>query len=84
MRLILIRHGETEINASGNTHRFNDTQKLNQAGISQIKKTADILKGYDLKFLLSSSELRAQESASLLATLLNIETSSADGFEERN
>lgn len=84
MKLILIRHGETEVNVVGNTHIVGDTARLTELGKDQISKTADRLQSMNIGFLASSSEARAIESANILREKLSIDTEEFEEFNERN
>ena len=63
-RLILVRHGETELNANRIYFgRLNPS--LNKVGIEQIKKTKEKLLKYEYDHIYSSPLLRAKESAEI-------------------
>lgn len=83
-KLILIRHGETNINAIGKLHASNDTEMLNSIGITQMKKVADALVQYSPHKIFASKEKRAQESATIIAKELCVPVVAVDGLEERN
>jgi len=82
--LILIRHGETDTNASGKIHTTNDEQTLNEIGKEQIIKTANKLKELNVTKSFSSDEIRAEESATILSKVLGINYSPIKGLQERN
>lgn len=63
-RLILVRHGQTELNANKIYFGRLDPP-LNNLGISQIKNTREILLEYSYDYIYSSPLLRAKESAEI-------------------
>ena len=67
LRLLLIRHGETEWNRAG---RFQGTQDipLNDKGRHQGKLAGEFLKDIPLDFAISSSMLRPKETAEIILT----------------
>jgi len=84
IRLILIRHGETNKNAGNKLHGYADAEKLNAVGRKQIAKTAKELAKYLPVQVYSSSEKRAVESAQIIAKALKIPLKKIEGMEERN
>ena len=82
--IILIRHGETNKNASEKIHLVNDPEPLNELGRKQIQKTAEKLLGRKLHKIYSSLEPRAIESAKIVASLNKIDHQSHKNLGERN
>jgi len=65
--LILIRHGETATNVKGLLLESGDLDTLTQNGVDQVKRASLRLKGMRLGVLYCSNELRAIESARIIA-----------------
>jgi broad specificity phosphatase PhoE len=82
--IILFRHGETNKNSCGNIHGMGDEERLNKAGIEQIKKAAEEMRKLVPHKIYSSKEVRAVQSAELISETLDIPWEIADGVEERN
>ncbi len=83
-RLILIRHGETQKNVSGEMHQSDDSEILNEKGKIQMKATALTLKKFNPVIVYSSTEKRAQESAQILSQELGLTFETVIGMQERN
>src|SRR5687768_9036324 len=83
-RLILIRHGETNKNIRNSLHGRSDSEGLNEIGIKQIEKTVEALKKYQPEIIYHSTEVRAKESAEILAEHLNIPHKKIEGLQERD
>lgn len=83
MRVILVRHGETEDN-KGDAITGQMDISLNQTGIDQAKKTAERLENYDLNGAYSSDLERAYETARIIADKHDIETRQHEEFRERD
>lgn len=83
-KLILVRHGETEVNARGQTHKTNDSATLTELGITQMKVTAKRLKEFGVSKIICSDEKRAIESATIIAEKIGIELSTDKDLRERN
>jgi len=45
-RLYLVRHGETEANASKKLHKNEDFNELNETGLKQIQEAGEKIKSY--------------------------------------
>ena len=81
MRLILVRHGETEINRLGRIQGVGPTP-LNDTGLKQAADAAQALER-DAPFTLYSSPLRrAAQTAAAIASRLDIEIAYEDGLVE--
>lgn len=83
-RLILVRHGETQVNVQGKVHKYGDTEQLTDNGILQINKTSDAIKKYNPSAIYCSKEDRAVQSAEILSKSLSIPIFKVGGLEERN
>ncbi|MDP0488754.1 MAG: histidine phosphatase family protein [Fusobacterium sp. JB021] len=81
-KIILIRHGETDMNKDNLYHGILDPE-LNNTGIKQAEKAYDIVKNLDYDKIFSSNLKRAYETAEILNYKnLNIEIS--DKIRELN
>lgn len=83
-RIILVRHGETLKNVEGKTHKYSDLESLTPYGIDQINLVANALREYFPDIIYSSKENRANESAKIISTKLNLKIIEVQGLEERN
>ncbi|TSC88367.1 MAG: alpha-ribazole phosphatase [Microgenomates group bacterium Gr01-1014_16] len=84
MKLIFIRHGETNKNIGNITHYTGDPTQLNDIGIDQIKITAKYLAKFNPKSVYSSPEKRTIQSAGTIAQAFKIKLDLLDEFKERN
>jgi len=82
-KLILVRHGETVVNAGGKMHQDKDLAELTKKGKLQIEKTAKKLKSLGINKLYSSMEKRATQSANIIGEVLELENEKIIGLEER-
>jgi phosphoserine phosphatase len=71
MRLILIRHGETDWNVEGR-YQGQEDPPLNQAGMAQSHQLAEELKDLCLDLLYSSPLQRAHQTARIISDELDI------------
>lgn len=71
---ILVRHGEAENNALGlvSSASAQRAYHLTERGKKQIGETANFLMGQNPDFLVASPVLRTQESAEIIASILEI------------
>lgn len=81
-KLILLRHGETDLNAKKIYFGRLDPS-LNEIGIEQIKRAKDKLLKYSYDNIFSSPLLRARESAEL-CNYLNLPINYSDSLMELN
>ena len=65
-RLVLIRHGETEYNATGRMQGQLDTE-LSAVGRDQARVAAEVLAGWNVSRVIASDLSRAEETARILA-----------------
>lgn len=84
IKLILIRHGETETNVKGKLHKDKDNQTLNKTGFVQIQKTAKELFKHKPIAIYSSKEIRAIESAGIISEVCKVPHREVTGLQERN
>lgn len=83
MRILLIRHGETTGDVEDKYGGFYDDH-LTSKGQSQLRETADRLKGEKIDVIFTSSLIRAQESAKIINTVVTAEVVVLEGLKERN
>ena len=69
--LYLVRHGETDHNASGRAMGQMDVP-LNARGLEQARQTAEFLRRYPVQHIVSSDLSRAMETAQPLAEALRL------------
>ena len=72
MKLILIRHGQTEWNATGRWQGQADPP-LNAVGREQAQRTAQELQTQQIEVLISSDLKRARETAEIIAAAFKME-----------
>ena len=83
MRLVLIRHGQTDWNATGRWQGQADPP-LNEAGRIQARQTALELQAQRSDALISSDLRRAQETAAIIAEALGLEVTLEPRLREVN
>lgn len=85
MKLYLTRHGETEWNVHSRIQGQTDTA-LNETGIRQARELAERLKKERLAIgrIYTSRQLRAYETAQIVAEMLGLNVIVKDGLEEIN
>lgn len=66
-----IRHGQTNINKHGIVPKDRDVP-LNEEGVKQAKKAAIALRDKNIKIIVSSSSLRAKQTAEIINKELNV------------
>ncbi len=81
--ILLIRHGETEWNASGRWQGQSDIP-LNEKGMSQAKLLANRLRSWPIDTIISSDLRRATQTASVLGDALNLQPMIDKSWRERN
>lgn len=70
MKIYFVRHGRSIANASGII--ATPQSPLAEEGLDQARQTGQDLKGYDVKIIVSSNFIRAQQTAEVLASELGI------------
>jgi probable phosphoglycerate mutase len=81
--VILVRHGETDWNASGRWQGHSDIP-LNDNGIQQAKLLASRLTSWPIKALYSSDLKRAARTASIIGDALGLQPEIDVSWRERN
>lgn len=84
MKIIFMRHGQTKVNVAASVHRKNDEATLDETGETQAHKLAIACYQEGLQQLFCSPELRAQQTAGIIATELGLEQIELPEFSERN
>lgn len=84
MKLLLIRHGQTEVNASGSMHTLNDYAGLSEIGLRQAQNLIRVCKDHGVQMLYSSNENRAKQTAEIIAVGLGIKNNPTNALHERN
>jgi probable phosphoglycerate mutase len=84
MKLILIRHGESEVNPQNLVPRKGEPVHLTEKGKEQSRLLVPALQMYDLELILSSPEIRAQETAKIIARALHIPVKTISELSERD
>lgn len=67
MKLIFVRHGQTDANLNNLINGLNDGV-LNETGIEQAKVAASEINNYDYDFVISSPLTRAKQTAEIINT----------------
>jgi len=83
MILYVTRHGETDYNVAGRYAGSTDVS-LNEAGFAQAKELAKQLMGIRFDAVISSSMLRARQTADIVCASLNMQYKACEQFVERN
>ncbi|HSF28991.1 MAG TPA: histidine phosphatase family protein [Candidatus Tectomicrobia bacterium] len=81
-RILLVRHGETDWNASGRIQGHSDTS-LNAAGRAQAQRTARRLAREPVRALYSSDLARAFETATVIGEALGLTVLTSPRLRER-
>lgn len=81
--LILVRHGRTPENERGVMHSDTDPTPLSGEGQEQIQKLSLRLNKIGIDKLFSSSEVRARESAQIIADVCGVDHEVIDDLRER-
>ena len=84
MKIILIRHGQTNINKGSGIHAFDDNESLNAEGIKQVKSLIKPCLKLKIKKVFTSSAARAIQTASSLCKGLQLRFDTSDLLLERN
>jgi probable phosphoglycerate mutase len=80
-RLILVRHGLTDWNVERRLLGRIDIG-LNENGRAQAQAAAEALKGFSVRAILSSPQVRARETAAPIASALGLEVQTDPAFDE--
>ena len=82
MRLILIRHGETESNVNRQLDTAYPGAPLNENGLTQAQALVEAIAHEQIEALYASTLTRAQQTAAPLAEARELELIIADGIQE--
>lgn len=82
MRLILIRHGQTEANVRRQLDTARPGLPLNDTGLAQAAALVDALAGEEIDALYCSTLTRAQQTAAPLAAARGLDAVIVDGIQE--
>lgn len=85
MKFLMIRHGETSWNAGKKIQGSTDIP-LNETGIAQAGELGDqiVRQGMDISGIYTSGQIRARQTARILADRLGLEVRVLEGLEEMN
>lgn len=81
-RLLIVRHGETEYNRNGQMQGRGLDAPLNETGHQQAQAVAEYLTSYHVDRVISSSMLRARQSAAHIAERLDKEAIAYEELDE--
>ena len=84
MKLLFIRHGETDVNASGVLHKAHDPEGLNEKGRKQASALAEVCMREGVEVVYTSPEKRAVETAEIIGGILGLQPLTIEDFRERN
>ncbi|HSO70435.1 MAG TPA: histidine phosphatase family protein, partial [Arachnia sp.] len=82
MRLILIRHGETESNVNRQLDTAYPGAPLNENGLTQAQALVEAIAHEQIEALYASTLTRAQQTATPLAQARELELIITDGIQE--
>ncbi len=82
MKLLIVRHGQTDWNVQGKAQGRTDTN-LNETGIEQAKMLAEKLMDYNIDVIISSPLKRARKTAEIIANGRKIPTLCDEDIIER-
>jgi broad specificity phosphatase PhoE len=83
-KVLLIRHGQTAFNRQGLVHGRADTTGLDDMGKAQVANLVPVCKAHQVKLLMSSPEIRALETAEILAVSLDLQIRQVEALRERD
>lgn len=84
MKLILIRHGETDINIHDRIHTYHDDTPLNAKGIQQAHTLISVCIMHAVQAIFTSPVARANQTAEIIAQSLIIPLRKKEELQERN
>jgi len=84
MKLVFIRHGQTELNTAGLTHKPGSEIGLDVVGKDQARKTAIYCQTLSLDALFSSPEKRAIETANIISEHDHLSNNVSAKIKERD
>ena len=83
MILYVVRHGESESNLQGKYGGHYDTP-LTPKGLGQAKQLAEKLNEINFEIMITSSLIRARQTAQIVNEVFNVPLVVSDEFKERN
>ncbi len=83
-KVLLIRHGQTTVNCQGLVHGRADATGLDEVGKAQVASLVPVCKAHQVKRLMSSPEIRALETAEILAGGLDLHVRQVEALRERD
>jgi broad specificity phosphatase PhoE len=83
-KVLLIRHGQTAFNRQRLVHGRADETGLDEVGKAQVASLVLVCKAHQVKRLESSPEIRALESAEILAVSLDLQIRQVEALRERD
>jgi broad specificity phosphatase PhoE len=83
MKIILIRHGQTDWNIEGKVQSITDIP-LNETGLQQAYKAKEILTDYSFEKAIVSPLIRARQTAQIVCAGRNIDITYDERIKERN
>ena len=84
MKILFIRHGETDVNASGVLHKAHDPEGLNETGRKQASALGEACMRAGVEVIYTSPEKRAVETAEIIGAILGLQSLTIEDFRERN
>lgn len=84
MKLLFIRHGETDTNIKQLTHKKGSGEGLNKTGRQQAHKLSDVCRTYHIQTIYASPELRAIETAEIVGNDLGLKPTVLENLSERH
>lgn len=82
MKLIYVRHGETDWNTKGKLQGWTDIP-LNEKGMEQARKTTEILREYPFDRIVCSPLLRAKQTAEIINESRGVPLEADERIKER-
>ena len=84
MKLLFIRHAETQTNVNKLTHKTGDPVGLTELGQKQAKQLTEVCRNEQVEIIFSSPEQRAVETAEIISKDLKIDLEVLQELAERN
>ena len=83
-KLLLIRHGQNQLNVQGRVHSQQYSTGLDETGHWQASRLVEVCRGYGVCSILASPEARALETAQIVADVLVVPLQCSEALRERN
>lgn len=84
MKILFLRHGETDTNVRQLTHKKGSGEGLNKTGLQQAHKLAKICRAHGVQNIYSSPELRAIQTAEIIGQDIGLEPIILEDLSERH